>query len=83
VEGNRSRRQFRVGDQRIARRSRGRWNEEVIVYMELISYSGYLIKKSYQKPTKEIMTKEIMKGTYPRTKQETNSAKNLPTKLTD
>jgi hypothetical protein len=83
VEGNKSKGQFRAGDQRIEQRSHRRWDSKVIVYIELISYSGYLIKKSYQKLAKEIMTKEIMKGTYPSnpTKQERNSAKNLPTNL--
>jgi hypothetical protein len=30
-----------------------RWDKEFIVYIELISYNGYLIKKSYQKLKKE------------------------------
>jgi hypothetical protein len=53
VEGNRSTSHSRVGDQRIEQRSHRRWDKEVIVYIELISYSGYLIKKSYQKLKKE------------------------------
>jgi hypothetical protein len=53
VEGNRSTNQSRVGDQRIEQRSHRRWDKEVIVYIELISYSGYLIKKPDQKLKKE------------------------------
>jgi hypothetical protein len=94
VEGNRSTSQPRVGDQRIEQRSHRRWHKEVIVYIKLIRYSGYLIKKSYQKLKKERdnekclakqpKEKEKIEDAYPSdpTQPERNSAKNLPEKPT-